>query len=83
MPNLNKSLVLKLARCEWINKRENVIALGPWGVSKTHTILVLGLAAYQKEHIVACTTVAVLLHELMEVQDEKRFRALQKQLTNI
>ncbi len=37
MPNLNKSLVLKLARCEWIDKRENVIALGPWGVGRTHT----------------------------------------------
>jgi len=30
MPTLNKSLVLELARCEWIDKRENVIALGPW-----------------------------------------------------
>jgi len=26
---LNKSLVLELARCEWIDKRENIIALGP------------------------------------------------------
>jgi len=31
MPGLNKSLVLELMRCEWIDKRENIIALGPSG----------------------------------------------------
>jgi DNA replication protein DnaC len=35
-------------RCEWIDKRENIIALGPSGVGKTHTALALGLAACQK-----------------------------------
>ena len=42
MPSLNKSLVLELAHCEWIDKRESVIALGPSGVCKTHTALALG-----------------------------------------
>ncbi len=83
MPNLKKSLVLGLARCEWIDKRENAIVLGPLEVGKTHTALALGLASCQKGYSVACTTAAALVHELMEVRDEKRFRALQKQLTNV
>ena len=29
IPKLNKMQVLELARCEWIDRRENVIALGP------------------------------------------------------
>jgi DNA replication protein DnaC len=29
IPRLNKMQVLELARCEWIDRRENVIALGP------------------------------------------------------
>ena len=29
IPSLNKMQVLELARCEWIERRENVIALGP------------------------------------------------------
>ncbi len=29
IPTLNKVQVLELARCEWIERRENVIALGP------------------------------------------------------
>jgi DNA replication protein DnaC len=28
MPKLNKKLVIELARCEWIERRENVLALG-------------------------------------------------------
>ena len=47
IPSLNKSLVLELARCEWIEQRENCIALGPAGTGKTHTALALGLAACQ------------------------------------
>ena len=28
IPSLNKKLVVELARCEWIGRRENVLALG-------------------------------------------------------
>ncbi len=34
IPKLNKMQVLELARCEWIDRRENVIALGPSGTAK-------------------------------------------------
>ena len=40
--------MLELARCERIERRENVIALGPSGTGKTHTALGLDLAACQK-----------------------------------
>src|ERR1700746_492038 len=36
IPSLNKIQVLELARCEWIERRENVIPLGPGGTGKTH-----------------------------------------------
>lgn len=83
IPGLNKSLVLELMRCEWIDKRENIIALGPSGVGKTHTALALGLAACQKGISVGFTTAAALVHELMEARDEKRLRTLQKHLANV
>ncbi len=31
IPSLNKTLVTELARCEYIERRENIIALGPSG----------------------------------------------------
>lgn len=82
IPGLNKSLALELMRSEWIEKHENVIALGPSSVGKTHMSLALGLAACQKGLSVVFKTAAALVHELMEARDQKRLRLLQKQLAN-
>jgi DNA replication protein DnaC len=48
LPSLNKKLVLELARCEWIGRRENTLCLGNSGTGKTHIALALGLAACQR-----------------------------------
>jgi DNA replication protein DnaC len=80
LPSLNKLLVLELARCEYIERRENVIALGPSGTGKTHIALGLGLAACQKGLAVGFTTAAALVHELLEARDERRLLRLQRQL---
>ncbi len=82
IPKLNKMQVLELARCEWIDRRENVIALGPSGTGKTHIALGLGLAACQKGMSVGFTTAAALVHELMEARDERRLLRLQKQMVS-
>jgi DNA replication protein DnaC len=80
IPSLNKALVLELARGEYIERRENVIALGNSGTGKTHVALGLGLAACQRGMSVGFTTAAALVHELLEARDEKRLLRLQKQL---
>jgi len=80
IPGLNKMLVLELARCEYILRRENIIALGNSGTGKTHIALSLGLAACQKGFSVAFTTAAALVHQLMEACDEKRLVRLQREL---
>ena len=82
IPALNKMQVLELARCEWIERRENVIALGPSGTGKTHVALGLGLAACQKGLSTGFTTAAALVHELMEARDERRLLRLRKQMAN-
>ena len=82
IPSLNKAQVLELARCEWIERRENVIALGPSGTGKTHVSLGLGLAACQKALSVRFITAAALVQDLMEARDERRLLRLQKQLAN-
>ena len=80
IPSLNKMLVLELARGEYVERRENVIALGNSGTGKSHVALGLGLAACQKGLSVGFTTAAALVHELLEARDEKRLLRLQKQL---
>jgi DNA replication protein DnaC len=83
IPKLNKMQVLELARCEWIERRENVIALGPSGTGKTHIALGLGLAACQKGLSVSFTTAAALVNELMEARDERRLLRVQKQMAAV
>jgi DNA replication protein DnaC len=80
IPSLNKMLVLELARCEYILRRENIIALGNSGTGKTHIALSLGLAACQKGFSVTFITAAQLVHQLMEARDEKRLLRLQREL---
>jgi DNA replication protein DnaC len=82
IPALNKMQVLELARCEWVERRENVIALGPSGTGKTHIALGLGLSACQKGMSVGFVTAAALVHELMEARDERRLLRLQKQMVS-
>ena len=80
LPSLNKVLVRELARCDYINNNENIIAVGDSGTGKTHIALGLGLAACQKGLAVGFITASALVHELLEARDEKRLIRLQKQL---
>jgi len=83
IPKLNKMQVLELARCEWVDRRENVIALGPSGTGKTHVALGLGLSACQKGMSVSFITASALVNELMEARDERRLLRLQRQLAGV
>ena len=83
IPSVNKQLVMELARCEYIQRRENVIAVGNSGTGKTHVALALGLAARQRGMSVGFTTAAALVHELMKARDEKRLINLQRQLSRL
>ena len=80
LPSLNKMLVMELARCDYINARENIIAVGNSGTGKTHIALGLGLTACQKGLAVGFITASALVHELLEARDDKRLLRLQKQL---
>ena len=42
IPSVNKVLVMELARCEYIQHRENLIVIGNSGTGKTHVALGLG-----------------------------------------
>ena len=82
IPSVNKSLVMELARCEYIQRRENIIAIGNSGTGKTHMALGLGLAACQRGMSEGFTA-AALVHELMEARDERRLLNLQRQLSRL
>ena len=76
-------LVFELARCEYILRRENIIALGNSCTGKAHVALALGLAACQKRFSVGFTTAAALVSQLLEARDERRLLKLQRDLASV
>jgi DNA replication protein DnaC len=70
-PSLDKSLVLALARCEYLARRENILVVGNSGTGKTHLALGLGLAACREGLSVGFTTAASLVHKLLETRGER------------
>jgi DNA replication protein DnaC len=78
--SLNKSLVLELSRCDYIPRKENVLALGNSGTGKTHIALGLGLTACQKGYSVRFVPAATLVRELIEAKDDKGLLRYQKHL---
>jgi len=82
IPSVNKTLVLELARCEFLGRRENVLLLGNSGTGKTHIALALGLAACQRGHRVRLTTTAALVSEPIEARDDKKLLRFLKQIAS-
>ena len=76
-----QKVVTSLARCEYVERRENIIAIGNSGKGKTH--MGLGLAACQRGLSVGFTTAAALVNELMEARDERRLLNFQKCLSRL
>ena len=74
---------MELARCEYIEHREKVIAVGNSGAGKPHIALGLGLTTCQKGMSVGFTTTAALVYELMEARDERLLLNLKRQLARL
>ena len=70
------------ARSAFVDRRENIIALGPSGVGKTHVAIGIGLAACQHGIKTRFATAAAIVHELIEARDDKRLLRLQRQLAS-
>jgi DNA replication protein DnaC len=79
--SLNKKLVMEQTRCEFIERKENVIALRNSGTGKTHIATGLGVAACQKGFSLLFATAASIVNELLEARDEKRLLRYQKYLS--
>ena len=82
-PSLNKALILELARCEYIQKRESVILMGGPGTGKTHVATALAAIACQCGKKVRFVRVSELLTGLLEAREEKVLGRLRGQLARL
>lgn len=64
-PSLREKEIISLSSLDFIEKRENVIFLGPPGVGKTHLSVALGIKACMAKYRVVFITAQKLMEELM------------------
>jgi DNA replication protein DnaC len=76
--SLNSTLVLELARCEFLSCKRQSFTLDNGRIGKTPVALAPDLSACQRGHRVRFTTTAALLSELIEARDEKKLLRFQK-----
>ncbi len=65
-PELNKSLILELATCSFIEKKQNIIFMGKPGTGKTHFAEAFGLKALLFGYTVLFTTAYNLISDLQK-----------------
>lgn len=80
LPDLKEEDVRELARCDYIEKKENVIAVGNPGTGKTHICISLAIEAIKHKYNVLFKKAADLVNEMSRAQMENE---LDKYLTKI
>jgi len=73
-PELPKRRFAELLDCMFIDKRENVIFIGPPGVGKTHLLSAIGIAACTNGYRVLFATAAEMLMSLIAAKREDRLK---------
>ncbi|WP_338833335.1 IS21 family transposase ISEc62 [Moorella humiferrea] len=64
-PSIREKEIIALGSLDFVEKKENIIFLGPPGVGKTHLSVALGIKAWMAKYRVAFITAQKLLEELL------------------
>jgi DNA replication protein DnaC len=72
---INRRQIEELFTLNFVQKKENLLLLGPSGVGKTHLAIALGMAAVQKRIKTKFITAADLLIGLHRAKKEKRYES--------
>jgi DNA replication protein DnaC len=79
-PSVNKPLTLELMQGEYLDRRENILLVGPSGTGKTHLATALGMSACAQGRKVRFFRVTELITLLLEAKEERVLLRLRQQL---
>jgi DNA replication protein DnaC len=79
-PSVNKPQILELMKGDYLDKRENVLFVGPSGTGKSHLATALGMAACAQGRKVRFFRVTELITTLLEAKEERQLLRLRQQL---
>lgn len=78
---LNKALIERLARCEYIAEARNIFITGATGRGKTYLACALGMEACKRYYSVKYVRLPDLLLELQAAREEEKFTSVLKKYT--
>jgi DNA replication protein DnaC len=82
-PSVNKPLLLELIQGAYLDRRENILLVGPSGTGKTHLATALGMAACSQGRKVRFFRVTELITLLVEAKEERHLLRLRQQLSKL
>jgi len=82
-PSVNKPLLLGLVKGDYLDKRENILLVGPSGTGKTHLALALGIAACGQGKKVRFWRVTELITTLLEAKEDRQLLRTRGQLAKL
>ena len=80
LPELKKETVMELAACTFIEKKQNVVALGNSGTGKSHLSVALGMEAIAKGYTVKFYRASELVAQMTEAISERYLSKLIKKV---
>jgi DNA replication protein DnaC len=80
---MNRQLVYELATARFVERREDVLFLGPPGSGKSHLAQAMGMSAIQQGHRVAYREAHMLLEELADATLDKRRKEVMLELATV
>jgi DNA replication protein DnaC len=82
-PSINKPQVLELVKGEYLDRRENILLVGPSGTGKTHLATAFGMAACSQWRKFRFFRVTELVTLLFEAKEERHLLRLRQQLAKL
>jgi DNA replication protein DnaC len=83
LSGISKPKLSALASCEYIDRAEDVVLVGPIGTGKTHLAIALGIEASQRRYRVWFRKASDLVRDLVEARDQRELGRLQRRLQNV
>ncbi len=82
IPSLDRSVVLEMASCQFIERKENWLLVGPTGVGKSHLATAVGYEAIKQNLRVLSYQTHRLLAELHASRADGSFAGLMRKMTS-